>query len=1673
MGFKRTFGTVDGDIIETGSENDIILARGGNDDISAGAGDDIVVAGAGDDRIRGGLGNDRLIGGTGFDTAVYAGSAKDFVFHTFGAGTPRAITRIVERAEDGTLVQSDLLVGIEAIEFEEDNFTYFLDGRNNVVLARDDTVMTDEDAVLTFAAATLLANDQDLDGDTINVTGVSATSVKGASVSFQNGQISYDQNGVFDALADGETATDSFTYTVDDGKGGVSTATVTVTIKGVNDAPVLTALNEVIVQENTTEVNAQIAATDVEGDTVTYSISGGADSSLFTIDPTTGALSFVDAPDFENAQDAGGDNVYEVEVTADDGKGGTATQAIKVTVADVDEAPAINARINEVHYDNAGGDVGEFIEVRTAAGDDISQLTVELYNGSNGTVYRTVQLVESFLVSATTDGTYDYYVIDLPENGIQNGQPDGIALSNGNTLIEFLSYEGTFTASGGSADGQTSTDIGVAESKTTPIGVSLQREEDGSWSPERAETKGADNTAPAIDPAPRLNEVHYDNAGADQNEFIEVRVTAGASVEGIAVELYNGSNGTRYSTVDLASADNVTKTEGGDGFDYYVINYPANGIQNGGPDGMALVRDGSVVEFLSYEGTFDATDGTAQGETSTDIGVEEARTTEVGKSLQRDASGTWQEVLDNTAGAANTEGSAPTARFNEVHYDNERSDVGEFVEIRTNAGDKVAGLLLELVNGSNGSVYDTVDLAADTRVTKTTDGTFDYYVVDFASNGLQNGGPDGFALSYNGTVLEFLSYEGTIQATAGAAQGQTSTDIGVSETNATPIGQSLQRGEGDSWDEARDNTKGAANTAAAGVLINELAVSTSGTDWEFVELKGTPGTSLEGYSLVQIGGAEDSAGTVLSVISLDGQQVGENGFFLAASQQAQDTFRVTPDLAFDNNTLQNDPSTFKLVKNFTGSVGDDLDANDDGKLDTTPYDSVVDEVALKDTSEPVLYSEVQVGPSGRFLPAGAARTDSGDFRITSFSDASDYSPTAGGANGNGGGDATERLISAIQGQGGDSPLLDQKVKVTAIVTYVDEDGYFIQEEDSDADGDANTSEGVFVFTGRGNTGGIEKGDQVEVVGTVGEFRGETQISPEGAAKVLSKNNAMPTAAVINISPDTTAADYEAVEGMRVSAVSGTDEALTVITNFQLGRYGQVTISAGNQVQATQVFDAQTQAAEVAQRIQDNANNRLILEDGKTATNVTEFKYIPVTAAEGDNGNGYLDAGDTFGEGGPTFRLGTQITSAVEGIMTFTGNDRFNPTPEYRLIVDKQLEIDEATNVGARTPAPADVGGELQVAAVNVENYFTTLSGGAGPNNLNPRGARTETDLERQTDKIVKQLLTTKAEVFALQELENGGFGETSAIDKLVDEMNAKVGSATYAFVNPTVGNANGFIGTDAITTGIVYDQTQVKVLYSDFLVYNEVSADVTAAIADPLNAIASAGDQVNDLQRSRPAVAAVFEDLDTGEVFTVVSVHFKSKGDSDLQDLADAAQAHLAGGGTTITQAQLDALLSDPNFDQGDGQGFWNKAREDAATETMDWVGGAFKAAASAAAGKDVGGNVLIMGDFNAYAQEDPTQAVRNSGKYADLLAGREADSYSFVFNGQRGALDQGFVSNEMSGFVTGVTEWHVNADEPSLLGYSSRFDDARFYSDDVYVAGDHDPMIVGLDFSANDTPLV
>jgi hypothetical protein len=171
-----------------------------------------------------------------------------------------------------------------------------------------------------------------------------------------------------------------------------------------------------------------------------------------------------------------------------------------------------NAWINEIHYDNLGTDVNEGVEIVIENADslDLSKFEIILYNGNGGVVYNTSTLEG---ITPATSGNFKIFWKGYPSNGIQNGAPDGIAIAYRGVLIQFLSYEGKFTATNGVALGVESIDIIVLQAGSDAIGLTLQLSGAGSaygnftWQQPATGTPGQLNTGQTLGVAANLNPI--------------------------------------------------------------------------------------------------------------------------------------------------------------------------------------------------------------------------------------------------------------------------------------------------------------------------------------------------------------------------------------------------------------------------------------------------------------------------------------------------------------------------------------------------------------------------------------------------------------------------------------------------------------------------------------------------------------------------------------------------------------------------------------------------------------------------------------------------------------------------------------------------------------------------------------------------------------------------------------------------------------------------------------------------------------------------------------------------------------------------------------------------------------------------------------------------------------
>ncbi|MEO7757957.1 MAG: ExeM/NucH family extracellular endonuclease, partial [Dokdonella sp.] len=617
-------------------------------------------------------------------------------------------------------------------------------------------------------------------------------------------------------------------------------------------------------------------------------------------------------------------------------------------------------------------------------------------------------------------------------------------------------------------------------------------------------------------------------------------------------------------------------------------------------------------------------------------------------------------------------------------------------------------------------------------------------------------------------------------------------------------------------------------------------------------------------------------------------------------------------------------------------------------------------------------------------------------------------------------------IHDVQGSGAATPIPGSTVTVEGVATALflganKLNGFFVQEEDADADADPNTSEGIFVFCSSCAANTMVEGQRVRVTGSVSEFQALTEITTNPAGVLITDfGNHMaevtPSPVSLPISGDVDAF-YEARESMLITYV----DTLTVSEYFELFRFGQIELVGGDRPR-TYTEDNAPSVAGYATHLQDLARRQVILDDDNNA------QEAPLLLPDGSQSVYYPRANGGFSggtQGVDFFRGGDQVhnlTGVLQwGFPGFGANTwRIRPSNTYPT---------SFTVANPRPATPPNVGGSIRAVGMNLLNYFTTIdttssnsSGPCGPSGgLDCRGADSVAELNRQRDRASIVVCTLNPDVAAFMELENTT--PSATITDLLGAVNASCGGAhPYAFIN-----TGGTLGTDAIRVAQIY------------------RTGVLSPVGSPLVDL--------DPIHNRPPTAQTYDVVDAtnpafGKRFTVVANHFKSKGSCPASGV---------------------------DSDQLDGQSCWAATRTLQSTRLLTWVNGTVIPAAGDP-------DVLLLGDFNSYAHETPVTAIE-AGGYHDLETELHGvNSYSYLFSGELGHLDFAFASNSFASQVTGADAWHINADEADLFDYNDEIKDTGeaafeekpdgsallpprvvFQPGTPYRASDHDPVLVGL----------
>ncbi len=1114
--------------------------------------------------------------------------------------------------------------------------------------------------------------------------------------------------------------------------------------------------------------------------------------------------------------------------------------------------------------------------------------------------------------------------------------------------------------------------------------------------------------------------------GSGFNKAIEIYNGTGSDIDlaaaGYTLELYSNGSPTASQTLSLSGtiADGDVLVLANSQADPAILaeaDVQNNSVINfNGDDALVLRKNGAVVDAVGQVGV-DPGSQWGSGDASTQNNTIR-RNDDVcaGDTVETDAfdpATEWAGFPENTFdglgshtancdGGGGGGGSAATDLFFSEYI--EGSSFNKAIEIYNGtdgAIDLAAGVYtLELYSNGNAAPNSTLALSGSVAAG-------DVFVLAnpssdpaiLAEADVQNGG----TINWNGDDTIVLRKDGAVVDAFGQAgfdPGSQWSSAGVTTQNET-LRRNADVCAGDTVE--TDVFDPAAEWGAFGQdTFDGLGSHTANCD-------GTPPVTGQPFPFVDGFDNDDCTVAGWQVISVDTDQANTwscsaqfsnadvNGF---GDSAPADEWLITP--ALDMDAQADETLDFRSWTNFTDVNYPQLEV-----VYSSDYDGADPTAATWTPLTGITYSPENSG----------AWTDSGTIDLSGISGSSVYFAFHYVSSGTSGGTAAgwrldsvefdvagvsgpiEAKVHEVQGSGATVALAGQEVTVEAIVIgdYQNDDqlrGFFIQEEDADADLDSATSEGIFVFCGGCDTD-VAVGDLVQVTGEAEDFFGMSQLdvpaAASGAVTVVSSGNALPTPATVSFpaSASTTAeATFENIEGMLITASND----LVVSEYFQLGRYGQLVLTADARPHQFTDQNAPSTAGYAA-FLDDLAKTRIILDDDNNIQNAPigttpdSAYYWPRPGLSTSN---FVRGGDSI--------------SGLSGIMHWSfagqsGTDAWRIRP-----VDEAFSYNFVSN-NARQAAPDPVGGTFKVASFNVLNYFTTLG---------ERGADSAAELDRQREKIAAAICAIDADVVGLIEIENNG---TTAINDLLNGSNG---------VNAICGNYvaidAGVIGTDQIAVAFIYRSTTAAPIGSPTI----LDSSVDPTFIDTKN---------------RPALAQTFKQEPNGGVLTVVVNHLKSKG-SSCDDVGD------------------------PGLN--DGAANCNLTRASAATAIANWL-----ATDPTGSGDE---DFLIIGDLNAYRQEDPITNLISAG-YVDLLdANIGPDAYSYVFDGQLGYLDYALTNAPLNVQVTGVTAWHINADEINIFDYNDDVQDtgeASFeresgalpvYEANAFRASDHDPVIVGFE---------
>jgi predicted extracellular nuclease len=551
------------------------------------------------------------------------------------------------------------------------------------------------------------------------------------------------------------------------------------------------------------------------------------------------------------------------------------------------------------------------------------------------------------------------------------------------------------------------------------------------------------------------------------------------------------------------------------------------------------------------------------------------------------------------------------------------------------------------------------------------------------------------------------------------------------------------------------------------------------------------------------------------------------------------------------------------------------------------------------------------------------------------------------------------------------------------------------------------SSGIFVYH---KSAKIQRGQTIRLLAQVDEYQGLTELKRVKAIGICAHNVKIPPAHELRL-PVNSLAELEALEGMRVRINQNLKISDLYGAGYGLGNYGQFAISSQLHIQPTEIYHADAlRSALLSKREQskveqskegqhfNKALDYLLVDDGFSQRSPA---FIPFPNQHGFSAYNPLRIGDSIGP----------LTALLHSY-----------GQHYILIPESLSDISIRVQARPKHPKVA-TDANVIFASMNVENYFNGDPSSSKNRDVGfptARGAKTYQQFLLQTDKLVAALSVINADIIALMELENDGYGKYSAIAVLTQALNKRLLPAQqYRYIKPN----RERLGRAAISVGLLYRHHAVEPIGTA-----RVLDSVSSVKALPLD---------NDKQSSskalfnegyhRPSLLQSFKikSSNSNQWFAVVVNHFKSKGRPCRGEKKD--------------------LL----------QGNCNLQRMQAASALVKFID------------NEVSDNrpVLLLGDLNSYSQEDPLLLLAKAGFHNLNIVDKSHEGsapqfFSYSYQGYLGNLDHALANKAMLPFIRSIDSWQINSVEDLLLRY-----DSRYAVPDAYRSSDHDPLVIGARF--------